>query len=91
MNFNTYIYIPYYKSILLNYLPPNPASYPYEMESCICNGDVGTAMECVHNLGTISDYVTPVFDLGLISITSLGTRASTKVKSHVNFNKSRKV
>ena len=32
-----------------------------------------------------------VLDLGLISIASLGPRASTKAESHVNFNKSRKV
>ena len=28
MNFNPYIYILYYQSNLLNYLPTNPASYP---------------------------------------------------------------
>ena len=32
-----------------------------------------------------------VLDLGLISIVSLGSRASTKVESHVNFTESRKV
>ena len=35
------------------------------------------------------DY--PVLDLGLISIASLGPRASTKVESHVNFTESQKV
>ena len=33
----------------------------------------------------------PVLDLGLISIASLGPRASTKVESHVNFTESQKV
>ena len=32
-----------------------------------------------------------VLDLGLISIASLGPRASTKVESHVNFTESQKV
>ena len=32
-----------------------------------------------------------VLDLGLISIVSLGPRASTKVESHVNFTESQKV
>ena len=32
-----------------------------------------------------------VLDLGLISIGSLGPRASTKVESHVNFTESQKV
>ena len=45
MNFNPYIYILYYQSNLLNYLQPNPASNPYKMEYCICNGGVGTARE----------------------------------------------
>ena len=45
MNFNPYIYIIYYQSNLLNYLPPYPPSYPYKMEYCICNGGVGTARE----------------------------------------------
>ena len=44
MNFHPYIYILYYQSSLLNYLPPNPASYSYKMEYCICNGGVGTVM-----------------------------------------------
>ena len=35
--------------------------------------------------------VHPALGLGLISITSLGPRASTKVESHVNFNESQKV
>ena len=35
--------------------------------------------------------ITPVLDLGLISIASLGPRASTKVESHVNFTESQKV
>ena len=30
-------------------------------------------------------HIVPVLDLGLISIASLGPRASTKVESHVNF------
>ena len=33
----------------------------------------------------------PVLDLGLISIASLGPRASTKVESSVNFTESQKV
>ena len=33
----------------------------------------------------------PVLDLGLISIASLGPRASTKVESHAIFTESRKV
>ena len=45
MNFNPDIYILYYQSNLLNYLPPNPASYPYKMKYFICNGGVGTARE----------------------------------------------
>ena len=36
-------------------------------------------------------YYTQVLDLGLISIGSLGPRASTKVESHVNFTESQKV
>ena len=32
MNFNPYIYILYYQSNKLNYLPPNPASYPCKMD-----------------------------------------------------------
>ena len=32
-----------------------------------------------------------VLDLGLLSIASLGPRASTKVESHVNFTESQKV
>ena len=32
-----------------------------------------------------------VLDLGLISIASLGPRASTKVESHLNFTESQKV
>ena len=32
-----------------------------------------------------------MLDLGLISIGSLGPRASTKVESHVNFTESQKV
>ena len=35
--------------------------------------------------------MTAVLDLGLISIASLGPRASTKVESHVNFTESQKV
>ena len=35
--------------------------------------------------------VHPALGLGLISITSLGPKASTKVESHVNFNESQKV
>ena len=35
--------------------------------------------------------VEAVLDLGLISIGSLGPRASTKVESHVNFTESQKV
>ena len=36
-------------------------------------------------------YCTSVLDLGLISIASLGPRASTKDESHVNFTESQKV
>ena len=43
MNFNPYIYTLYYRSNLLNYLPPNPASYMYPYK--ICNGGVGTPRE----------------------------------------------
>ena len=32
-----------------------------------------------------------VLDLGLVSIASLGPKASTKVESHVNLSESRKV
>ena len=39
----TYIYILYYESSLLNYLPPNPVSDPYKIKYFICNGGVGTA------------------------------------------------
>ena len=44
MNFNPYIYILYYQS-LLNYLPL--VSYPYKIKIkyFICNGGVGTARE----------------------------------------------
>ena len=45
MNFNPYTYILSYQSNLLNYLPPNRASYPYKMKYLICNGGVGTARE----------------------------------------------
>ena len=31
INFNPYIYILYYQSNLLNYLPPNPYIYSHEM------------------------------------------------------------
>ena len=57
MNFDPYIYILYYQSNLLNYLPPNPASYSYKIEYCICNGGVGTARSetCVHNDVTIRE------------------------------------
>ena len=44
-NFNYYIYILYYQSNLLDYLPPNPLSCPYKMKYFICNGGVGTARE----------------------------------------------
>ena len=43
MNFKPYIYILYYQSNLLIYLPPNPMSYPYKVKYFICNGGVGTA------------------------------------------------
>ena len=33
MYFNPYIYILYYQSNLLNYLPPNPVSYPYKIKN----------------------------------------------------------
>ena len=39
----------------------------------------------------LSGYSCAVLDLGLISIASLGPRASTKVESHVNFTESQKV
>ena len=41
--------------------------------------------------GYTDGYVPSVLDLGLISIASLGPRASTKVESHVNLNESQKV
>ena len=43
MNFNPYVYILYYQSNLLYYLPPNNSSYPYKMIHFICNGGVRTA------------------------------------------------
>ena len=36
MNFNPHIYIIYYQTNLLNYLPPNPVSYPYKMKYLRC-------------------------------------------------------
>ena len=55
MNFNPYIYILYYQSNLLNYLPPNPTSYPYKMEYCICKVGIGSPRKqnSVHNIVTI--------------------------------------
>ena len=50
MNFNPYIYILYYQSNLLNYLPPDLASYPYKMEYYICNTGVGTARRELINI-----------------------------------------
>ena len=43
MNFNSYVYILYYQSNLLYYLPLYPTSYSYKMKYLICNGSVGTA------------------------------------------------
>ena len=45
MHYNPYIYILYYQSNILNYLLPNPISYPYKMKYFICYGGVGTARE----------------------------------------------
>ena len=45
MNFNPYIYFLYYKSNLLNHLPPNPVSDSYKIKYFIFNGGVGTARE----------------------------------------------
>ena len=45
MHFNPYIYILYYQSNILNYLPPYPINYPYKMKYFICNAGVGTAGE----------------------------------------------
>ena len=50
MNFNSYIYILYYQSNLLNYLPPNPGSYPYKRKYFICNRGVGTARDKLVNI-----------------------------------------
>ena len=36
MIFNPYIFIVYYQSNLLNYLLPNPVSYPYKMKYFTC-------------------------------------------------------
>ena len=41
--------------------------------------------------GTAMYLCITVLDLGLISIASLGPRASTKVESHANFTESQKV
>ena len=41
MNFNPYIYILYYQSNLLNYLPPSPVSYPYKTKYFICKEVLG--------------------------------------------------
>ena len=38
-----------------------------------------------------NNFYLPVLDLGLISIASLGPKASTKVESHVHFTESQKV
>ena len=42
-------------------------------------------------IGAVLFGSTPVLDLGLISIASLGPWASTKVESHVNLTESQKV
>ena len=48
MDFNPYTYILYYQSNLLNYLPHNPASYPYKKEYCASQttitADVGVTL-----------------------------------------------
>ena len=44
----------------------------------------------VHSVGLVCGAYS-VIDLGLISIASLGPKASTKVESHVNFTESQKV
>ena len=46
--------------------------------------------EMLHN-AAFHQGLHSVLDLGLISIGSLGPRASTKVESHVNFTESQKV
>ena len=48
---------------------------------------VGSSLESVSHL-IDSSPSKAVLDLGLISIASLGPRASTKVESHVNFTES---
>ena len=50
-------------------------------------------LDCFHFIYICSGVRIPysVLDLGLISIASLGPRASTKVESHVNFTESQKV
>ena len=52
MNFNPYISILYYQSNFLNYLTPNPVSYPYKMKG------VGTAREqnSEHNVLVIREW-----------------------------------
>ena len=48
------------------------------------------SLDCLGHLTKMAATPT-VLDLGLISIVSLGPRASTKVESHVNFTESQKV
>ena len=45
MNFNPYIYILYYQSNLLNYLPPNPVSCPYKIT---CEHNIVAIRECCY-------------------------------------------
>ena len=54
MNLNPYIYILYYQSNLLNYLPPNPVSYRYKMKYFICYGGVGTAKAQTHEHNVVA-------------------------------------
>ena len=51
----------------------------------------GCSKEPSHRVGSFEYHNISVLDLGLISIASLGPRASTKVESHVNFTESQKV
>ena len=48
-------------------------------------------LTCLYLVNICNIFLNSVLDLGLISIASLGPRASTKVESHVNFTESQKV
>ena len=57
MSILMYIYILYHQSNLLNYLLPNPVSYPNKVKYLICIGDVGTSGRETHehNIVAISE------------------------------------